>query len=992
MKRPPGFPFVPFLAAWLVLFAFLGKASGGLVLWYPFNEGSGAIVNDAGGNGSHLSANAGGFLWNQKSGAPFGGSIHFNGTGSALAQKNAVSVQPQTIDFLRSRSGNKVTIAFWANPDTQAQATAPFSFLKAGPGRVFQSHLLWTSNAVFWDAGYVGAAGDTFYRASAATTSAAATWTHWAFVHDGSLTTQTLKVFRNGTLVASANVAAPVALNWAGIDVAELGNSQLYGVRWAGSMDDFAMWDEALTPAQITTIRTSGVQALVPARITSFLATPGNISPGGSAVLSWNTQAATSLSIDNGVGTVTGASGSGNVSPASTTTYRLTATNGSGSSFKDVLVAVGAVEQPLALNEFLADNGSGLVDEDGSKEDWIEVWNPNPFAVSASGWKLLNGIVEWTFPNVQIEGGAYLVVFASAKNRAAPGANLHTNFKLDPVGEYLALKKPDGSVATEFPPAYPAQRTNVSCALAAGSPVFFQMPTPGAANGASVTGFVADTAFSINRGFYSTPQTVAITCATPGAQIRYTTDSSTPTATTGTAYSAPLNIAATTMLRVRAFLPGLAPSNTDTQSYLFVSDVPNQVYAAGTAPAGWPVAGAASLNGQAMRYGFNTTLKAQYTAQQLADALNQVPSFSIVTDQANLTDAATGIYNNALLKGDAWERASSLELLNPDGSDGFHINCGLRIRGGYSRNDQYAKHSFRFYFRSQYGEGKLKHPLFGNAGTDEFQTLDIRSEQNYSWANDTGTENTAVREAFCRDVFGTMGQPTTRSRYYHLYLNGQYWGLYMTEERAQEDYGATYLGGLPDDYDVVQTSNHTLFTYELGSGTIDAWQQTWNLARACAASPTNANYFALLGRDANGVRIPAMPVYIEPEHLATYMLLHYYTGDGDGPLSNFLAMNRANNWRGFRNRLTGAGWRFFPHDCEHTLLAPSWVNARATNSTTSGTNTRTSPTQTPSGFTKTSRPTRNTNSRSPTSRRSISSTTARSLPRKRRRFSTGARR
>ena len=112
MKRPPGFPFVPFLAAWLVLFALLGKASAGLVLWYPFNEGGGAVVNDAGGNGSHLAANAGGFLWNQKAGAPFGGSIHFNGTGSALAQKNAVSVQPQTIDSLRSRSGNKVTIAF----------------------------------------------------------------------------------------------------------------------------------------------------------------------------------------------------------------------------------------------------------------------------------------------------------------------------------------------------------------------------------------------------------------------------------------------------------------------------------------------------------------------------------------------------------------------------------------------------------------------------------------------------------------------------------------------------------------------------------------------------------------------------------------------------------------------------------------------------------------------------------------------------------------
>ena len=909
-------------------------APAGVVLWYPFNEGSGAVVSDSSGNGNHLSANAGGFLWNQKSGAPFGGSIHFNGTGSALAQKNSVTVQGQTIDSLRARSGNKATITFWANPDTQGQGTSPFGFLKAGPGRVLQTHLLWTDSNVYWDVGSAGASGDAFYRASAATTSAPSVWTYWAFVYDGALTTQTLKVYRDSALVASASVANPLAVNWAGIDIAELGTSQIYGSRWVGSMDDFALWDEALSASQIATVRASGVQALVPPRINSFIATPGNIAPGGTAALSWNTSAATSLSINNGVGTVTGATGSVNVSPASSTTYRLTAANAGGSIFKDVLLAVGATVQPLVLNEFLADNGSGLLDEDGTKQDWIEIYNPNAFAVSANGWKLVSGVTTWTFPNVQIEGGAYLVVFASAKNRVNPAATLHTNFKLSQSGEYLALKKPDNTIATEFAPAYPAQHTDASCALSGGTPVFFVTPTPGAANGASVAGFVADTVFSVNRGFYSATQNVAITCATIGAQIRYTTDNSTPTVTTGTVYSAPVAVSATTVLRVRAFLAGLAPSNTDTQSYIFVADVPNQ----GASPAGWPANGSAQLNGQVMRYGFNATLKAQYTAQQLTDALNQIPSFSIVTDQSNLTDQATGIYNNALLKGDAWERAASFELLNPSGSDGFHINCGLRIRGGYSRNDAYPKHSFRLYFRSQYGEGKLKHPLFGNAGTDEFQTIDIRSEQNYSWATDGGTENTAVREVFCRDLFATMGQSATRSRYYHLYLNGQYWGLFMTEERAQEDYAATYLGGAPDDYDVIQTSNHSLFTYEVASGTVDAWQTTWNLGRACAANPTNANYFALLGRDANGVRVPAMPVYVDPDHLATYMMLHYYTGDGDGPLSNFLGMNQANNWRGFRNRLTDAGWRFFPHDCEHTLLAPSWVAARATNNTTTGAN------------------------------------------------------
>ena len=53
-----------------------------------------------------------------------------------------------------------------------------------------------------------------------------------------------------------------------------------------------------------------------------------------------------------------------------------------------------------------------------------------------------------------------------------------------------------------------------------------------------------------------------------------------------------------------------------------------------------------------------------------------------------------------------------------------------------------------------------------------------------------------MREVFCRDLAGAMSQPQTRSRYLHVYLNGQYWGLYMTEERSQEDYAASYFGGV----------------------------------------------------------------------------------------------------------------------------------------------------------------------------------------------------
>jgi len=679
-----------------------------------------------------------------------------------------------------------------------------------------------------------------------------------------------------------------------------------------------------------------------------FSATAGGISsnggvlstPGAAVTLSWSSQGADGLSIDQGVLSSPGLpAGSAVVNPLVTTTYTLSGTNDSGESQKSVTVYIGETPQMAKLNEFLASNSGGLRDEDSDSEDWIEIHNPNPFAIDLAGYQLEDSSNEWEFPaGSVIEADSYRIVFASSKNRVNPAGTLHTNFGVSANGEYLALRAPGGLIATEYAPVFPAQRSNVSYGLAAGDVQgYFGTPTPGEANGGQVTGIAAEVEFSQSRGFQVNSFPLDLYCATPGATIRYTTDASTPTETNGTVYSGPIQITGTRVIRARAFFPGYLPSTVATNTFLFVDDVVGgPSYAPGTAPAGWP---ASNVNGQVFRYGWNTSVKTQYSAQDLSNGLMQIPTISIVTDQANLTDPDNGIYVNASMKGDLWEAPASVEYLPVDDEEAtFNIDAGLRIRGGASRGSGYPKHSLRLHFRGEYGAGTMNFAIHGPDGTDEFDTLDLRTEQNYHYANSSGDQNTAVREVFCRDMAAAMGEPTTRSRPFHLYLNGQYWGLYQTEERAQEDYGASYFGGRPEDYDVIQTSNHPNFTYELSSGQIDAWQQMWNMARAHAANPTNANYFALMGCDANGQRINGMPVYVDVDHLINYMLLHYYTGDGDGPLSNFLGMNRANNWRGMRNRNGTEGFQYFVHDAEHTLQAGSWVNNRATNNTTGGSN------------------------------------------------------
>src|SRR5215212_8345408 len=118
----------------------------------------------------------------------------------------------------------------------------------------------------------------------------------------------------------------------------------------------------------------------------------------------------------------------------------------------------------VIINEFLANNNNGIVDQDNDHSDWIELRNTDATAVNLAGYSLTDDAAlpnKWTFPSVSIPAADSLLVSASGKNRAVAGQQLHTNFLLDgDNGEYLALVKPGGVIADSFNP-FPPQDPDV---------------------------------------------------------------------------------------------------------------------------------------------------------------------------------------------------------------------------------------------------------------------------------------------------------------------------------------------------------------------------------------------------------------------------------------------------------------------------------------------------------------------------------------------------
>jgi hypothetical protein len=579
--------------------------------------------------------------------------------------------------------------------------------------------------------------------------------------------------------------------------------------------------------------------------------------------------------------------------------------------------SAGAASE-VRINEFMAANAKTLSDQDGEFSDWIEIYNAGPDTVNLDGWYLTDSaelMTKWRFPAINLAANAYLLLFASGKDRAIPGAQLHANFALDAAGEYLALVQPDGlTVASEFAPGFPEQFPDISYGLSAGTNVYFSTPTPGGPNGAGLAAAVADTKFSPDRGFYSAPFSLVISTETPGATIHYTTNGTMPTATTGIVYTGPIPISGTTVVRAAAFLEGYLPSNVDTQTYIFLDDVIRQS-STGQPPPGWP----SSWGANTRDYGMDPdVVNSPLYSATIKNDLITIPSFSLVMKLDDLFNASTGIYANAGQQGITWERPASLELIFPNATKGFQNNCGIRIRGGYSRSPANPKHAFRVFFRQRYGAGKLNYPLFGPTGADSFDGFDIRTFQNYSWSFEGDPRGVFIRDVFSRDTQLAMGQPAERGDYYHLYINGQYWGLYNSDERPEASYAASYFGGNKEDYDVIKVETGP-YTIRATDGNMQAWTRLYNICKAGITN--NAAYFRIQGKNPDGTPNPDYENLIDVDNLIDYMLVIVYGGNLDAPISNFLGNNNPNNWYGFRNRNGTHGFRFVAHDSEHTLLS-----------------------------------------------------------------------
>jgi hypothetical protein len=145
-----------------------------------------------------------------------------------------------------------------------------------------------------------------------------------------------------------------------------------------------------------------------------------------------------------------------------------------------------------------------------------------------------------------------------------------------------------------------------------------------------------------------------------------------------------------------------------------------------------------------------------------------------------------------------WSKKELLSYLNfyeSNGETAFSGNMGFRIFGGMSRT--MPQKSFSMTARKRYGQKRFKHHVFGPENPHKFKSLVFRNG-----GSDFGKSH--FRDGLMTSLVKDWDLEMQDHRPAHVYLNGQYWGIYNIREKINRFFIEDQSGFSRDSIDLLE--------------------------------------------------------------------------------------------------------------------------------------------------------------------------------------------
>ncbi len=295
--------------------------------------------------------------------------------------------------------------------------------------------------------------------------------------------------------------------------------------------------------------------------------------------------------------------------------------------------------------------------------------------------------------------------------------------------------------------------------------------------------------FSQSGGFYNNSFNLELTC--DGAyQIRYTTNGSTPTASS-TLYESPLHLDENLYSQSNIFT---IPTTID--ELLFI---PESVKRCITIRAGL-----FDTNNNPV----GDVVTQSYFISSLGIDTHGLSVVSIAADSASLFDYYTGILvpgvhfnpnnpywtGNYYEKGEEWERLVNVEFYEYSDNSGINQKAGLRTHGGTAR--RIPQKGLKLYARKEYGKKRFNHQFFNELPNNSFKHLVLKPFCDQWFV-------TGIQDDICNHMAKDIDIESLVSRPIVLFLNGEYWGIYYLRENPDSHYLEDHFGHEDTDYNVI---------------------------------------------------------------------------------------------------------------------------------------------------------------------------------------------
>lgn len=383
--------------------------------------------------------------------------------------------------------------------------------------------------------------------------------------------------------------------------------------------------------------------------------------------------------------------------------------------------------------------------------DWIEIYNGAAEAADLSGYFLSdnpNDPKKWLLPSLNIGAREHAVIEATSDLRRRKEGT--ADFSISPSGETLLLCDPGGNVIDVFDTGMLA--AGITSGRMEGDSsinrVFFDRPTRGAANASKhSSGYSPMPIFSKTGLYHSEAFKLEITCASPEAQIFYTTDGSVPTEKSKR-YKGPIEISKNTPVRAAAYAEGLLPSQVNTVTFIF-------------------------------------------------DKPHTVPVFCISADPRDIR-----VIRTANKIGRKPEYPVNVEYYETDGSLGVSFLSGLRPKGRSSL--QNPQKSLTMQLRSSYGQKEVTYPFFDDSGVTSFTTLSLRNSGQ-------DNRNSRIRDSYFIRVIKGLNVDSIETKLAVAYVNGEYFGLYDLNEEQNADYITAHYGKVNGEIDMINRNSEVIY-------------------------------------------------------------------------------------------------------------------------------------------------------------------------------------